>query len=935
MAQPVIQTNFNSGEWAPSLNARVDLQKYHAGAALIRNFFVDYRGGVSTRAGTKYVLQARDSTYAVRIIGMQISPVVGYILEFGNGYLRFHYNGSPVLETTKAISAATKSNPATITVVGHGYSVGDWIYILAVGGMTQLNGKYYKISVIAGNILTLTNLNGTNINSLAYSTYTASGTTQRVYTVTSPYLGSDLFTVKYAQNITSLVLCNPNYVPYALVYSSPTSWALGAISFGSTAVAPAPILGHTYSAGNVYYAYTVTTVDAFGQESAPSIFATAGPLQDSRTVAGTFQVIWGAVTGALYYNVYKAELSYAGPLPSGTAFGYVGFAAGTTFIDSNIASDFSITPPITNNPFLGSGVQSITVTSPGTYTTTPPTVSIGAPGLGGHQASAIANLSCSLATPNNGGLGYLVGDTITLSFGVVLLVTGTVGSAVSAVSILSAGSATGSLPPQPVAQVSSSSASGNGAVDFFLNWGVIACPLVSPGDGYTGVPTVTFSFGAAAATATLSSGSGIGNPGVPAFFQQRLVLAATLSYPQSFVMSQPGFYYNFNVSNPIQEDDAIEGTIVAEQLNTIKALIPMPSGLLALCDKRGYLINGGSAGAPVTPISLSANGQAYAGCANNPPPIVANYDIIYVQQKGSVVRDLTYNFYTNVYTGTDLSVLSNHLFYGYTIVDWAYAEEPFKIIWAVRSDGIALSLTFLKEQEIYGWAHSDTNGFFKSVATVTEQVAFGYVDATYFVVQRVVNGFTVQYIERMAERIFPTGTQDAWAVDAGLSYNSTPATVFSGLDHLEGMQVIGLADGEVVPLTTVAGGSITLATAASQVTLGLPFTPQLQTLGLDLGEPTVQGKRKKITGVTLRCAETLGLEIGRSFDSLVPMKDLVIGNVGSMTNEEVTGLVTGDARTNVDPLWDVPGQYCIEQPSPLPATILGVIPEIVVGDGAK
>jgi hypothetical protein len=65
------------------------------------------------------------------------------------------------------------------------------------------------------------------------------------------------------------------------------------------------------------------------------------------------------------------------------------------------------------------------------------------------------------------------------------------------------------------------------------------------------------------------------------------------------------------------------------------------------------------------------------------------------------------------------------------------------------------------------------------------------------------------------------------------------------------------------------------------------------------------------------------------------MKDLVINNIGTMTNAKVTDLVTGDARTIVDPLWDVYGQYLIQQPNPYPATVLGVIPEIVTGDKDK
>jgi hypothetical protein len=266
-------------------------------------------------------------------------------------------------------------------------------------------------------------------------------------------------------------------------------------------------------------------------------------------------------------------------------------------------------------------------------------------------------------------------------------------------------------------------------------------------------------------------------------------------------------------------------------------------------------------------------------------------------------------------------------------VDWAFAEEPFKVVWVVRSDGQLLSLTFLKEQELIGWAHSDTNGLFESVAVVTEQTAFGTVDAVYFVVQRTVNGSTVRYIERMAERIFPNGASDAWCVDAGLQYSGSATSTFSGAEHLAGMTVTGLADGIVIPAFVMpSNGNFTLSTPASKVTVGLGFTAQLQTLQLDLGEPTAQGKMKNITGVNVRVADTLGLKIGSTFDNLVPMKDLVLGNVGRMTNAIVSGLVTGDAYTYLDPSWTVPGQYCLQQSDPLPASILGVIPDVVVGD---
>jgi hypothetical protein len=173
---------------------------------------------------------------------------------------------------------------------------------------------------------------------------------------------------------------------------------------------------------------------------------------------------------------------------------------------------------------------------------------------------------------------------------------------------------------------------------------------------------------------------------------------------------------------------------------------------------------------------------------------------------------------------------------------------------------------------------------------------------------------------------YPDNEASGWA----------PVTTVSGLTHLVGQQVVGLADGTPVgPLTVSAAGTVTLPQAATKIVLGLAYTPQLQTLQLDLGEPTAQGKRKKISACTVRCRDTLGLQFGTSFTTLVTMKDFIIGNVGSASNKIVAGLVTADARTIADPLWQVPGQYCLQQPLPYPATILGVIPEIEVGDTPK
>lgn len=941
MSELAIQASFNSGEWSPSLYARVDLAKYRSGAALLENFFVDYRGGASTRPGTKYVLQCFDSAHDVRLVPFQASFAVGYLLEFGNQYLRFFIDGAPVLEATFNITGASKANPCVVQITANNFIINDWIFIDNVGGMSELNGKYFKVLNVVGNAVTIGDLNGVPINSTAFGTYTSGGKAARVYKIASPYFAADLALIKFAQNVNQMVICHPNYQPQLLTLVTATNWTLLPITFGTTATAPTGLAGSsTVSGGSVGYSYGVTSIDANGQESAPTLTFVFNFLQDIRIVPGTNQITWNAVAGAVGYNVYKADVSYFGSVSAGQTYGYIGTTKSTVFDDTNIGPDFSQTPPIPRNPFQGSGVDHVTVTAPGTYTTVPTASLTGAASTIAGSLAVILQVQ-GTPTVNAGGAGYAVNDTILFTNSVILVVATVAAGVITAFKPITTlpsnpGSVTsGSTPANPVSQVSTSGA-GTGA-KANLVWGVGLVQVLNSGAGYLSVPTVTFSAGAATATAVLGTTSN-GYPSVPTFFQQRLVLAGPEGSPQTFYMSQPGAFYNYNISSPIQADDSITGTLVSGQLNTIKSMISQTSGLLILSDKASWIINGGSAGAAVTPTSLVANAQSFNG-ASDVPPIVANFDVLYVQSKGSIIRDSAYNIYANVFTGTDISVIASHLFYGFQVLEWAWAEEPYKVVWAVRNDGVMLSLTFLKEQEFVGWAHSATpNGLFTSVAVVTEDTPLaGNVDAVYSVVQRVINGFTVKYIERFAERNFPSGAADAWCVDSGLQYSGLPITSFSGAEHLAGQTVTGLADGRVIsPFVMPINGSFTVSPAASKVTVGIGFVCDLQTLALELGEPTAQGKVKKISNVDVRVADTLGLKIGQDFNHLTPMKDLILGNVSSMLTGQqsqiVTDLVSGDARTFLSPAYTVPGQYCIRQDQPYPASILGVFPAVTVGD---
>lgn len=940
MGQPVIQTSFNSGEWAPHLYSRVDLSKYHSGAALLSNFFVDYRGGATTRPGTRYVLQARTNT--VRLIPFQASFNITYILEFGAGYIRFFNNGQPVLESATSISGQTPGAPVIFSDTGHGYSNGDWIFA---------NNTYYIVQNALTNSFTLTDLFGNAINVNPFGSFPVNA--QRVYTLFgSPFQAADLYQIKYAQNVNQLILCHPNYAPQVLTLNSATNWTIGSIQFGSTVTTPTGTgSATTLSAGSVDYAYIITAVDVNGQESAGTAPVSLTSLQDIRTSAGTNTITWSAVSGAVSYNVYKANPRYGTPVPSGAQYGFMSNVTGTTAYDSNITPDFSSGPPIPQNPFQGTGVQTITLLTKGSAYTTVPLVTLTAAPGGGTTAQAYCYLELDTISLRSGGTGYqnnnnnVLHVTITLANGIAFDAQCQFGTIIAFTPPNA--QQRGTLTSNPVPAVLTDTGNGGNTLGGFVpsiwnvTWRVGFIALNNPGTGYIVPPSVTFSSGTATASTTLGAPSA-GNPTVPGFIQQRMFLGGPVQSPSQLNLSQPGSFFNYNTTFPEEADNAIEETLTNTVLNTIKAVVSVSAGLVVFTDKGAWLINGGSgAGSPISALAIVANPQSYSG-SSDLPPIVTNQDILYVQAKGSIVRDLAFNFYLNNYVGEDVSVLSSHLFYGFSLVQWAWAEEPFKVAWAVRNDGSMLSFTFVKEQELLAWSHHNTQGQYTSNAVVNENTAIGNVDAHYQSVLRTVNSTSVVYIERTVEINYPNDYISSWQVDAGIGYSGAAATTFSGAQHLGGLAVTGVADGVVINFTMPVSGTfvfgpggtagLTGIASASVVTVGLGYTPMLQTLPLDLGEPTVQGKRKKISGVSIKVLNALGLNMGRTFSTVLPLQDLIIGNVGSVTGQQVTGLVTGEVRGFNDPLWDTPGQYVITQPLPYPATILGVVPEIDVGD---
>lgn len=305
-------------------------------------------------------------------------------------------------------------------------------------------------------------------------------------------------------------------------------------------------------------------------------------------------------------------------------------------------------------------------------------------------------------------------------------------------------------------------------------------------------------------------------PGCSTYHDGRQWYGRTDNAPQTLFASQSAAFNNMDISTPSEDSDAITRTIASREVNEIRFLMSLDQ-LLVFTSGAVWKGWAGDTVDVITPANFNVKTQTAEGVAQV-PPIATEDSAIYVTVSGKKVRDLTYDGRT--YKGRNLSILSSHLFEGKTIAEWTYARDPDGLIWCVRSDGILLCFTYLREHDVYAWTRCTTDGFVESVAAIQENNE----TILYLSVRRTIGGQTKRYVERMASRFFAS-IYDAWCVDSGYSVNgwntdTTKSLTISGATYNTGDTVTLTATGHT-PFSTPGsiGQKYILRSGQNQVTV--------------------------------------------------------------------------------------------------------------------
>jgi hypothetical protein len=421
-----------------------------------------------------------------------------------------------------------------------------------------------------------------------------------------------------------------------------------------------------------------------------------------------------------------------------------------------------------------------------------------------------------------------------------------------------------------------------------------------------------------------------GYPRAIAFHEQRLVFGGSDEQPLTIWGSVTGgAYENFDIGTAA-DDDAIIFDLVG-RVNTIQWLVSDSSFLVAGTYGGLAFIGSGSDSTPLTATNIKARVGSSFG-SSTIQGVQVNTSLLYNHSNTKNLYKATYDDVTLQYIANDLNDYnSDILSEGTTYTD--VVEQPDSAILCV-SDGDLKILNYdetqgVEGQALMGWYEYILDGDIESVATLPTTGD----DRIWISVKRTINSVTKRYIE------YFENTDEIAFLDSYIKYSGSATRTLTGLSHLEAKTVSVYGDGSYFGTYTVASGSITIPTTKSAVEeaiIGLPYDADLEIMPINIPIPstggTTQSLKTRVADVTLLLYQTLGVQIGETFDSLLPVE---IRNV-STTMTSAPDLFANDYPEwryfNFNGDWTKQATICMRNSLPFPSTILSLMARIEVNN---
>ncbi len=923
----LIQPSFAGGEISEAVSARVDVDKYKSSLYKCENMYVKTSGGVANRPGLEYVCEVKDSTKTVRLIPFEYNTEQTYTLEFGDYYMRVVTGGGLVLDSSalKTITGATAADPIVVTSTSHGLANGNEVFISGVVGMTELNGRQFKIANVATHTFELQGMDSVDIDGTGYTAYSSGGIAALVYEIATPYPETEVFNLQYVQSADKMTFTHPNYAPRELTRTGNDAWAFSQIVFQPEQTFPTNISSSATTTGAVTERYVVTAVGydtaeeslrGIGSSWAISAATTANPVVITATSHGISEGNEFHIDGVVGMTELNGQRFKANNVTTNTieltdssgndvdGTGYTAWSSGgLAYLTYTELTNGAVTADndITWDKVTGAESYNIYKYDNGQF---------GFIGSSEELTFTDDNIEADLSDTPPKTRNPFVSSTSYPSTAGFYQQRRIFGNSID--------------DPQrnwftQIANFYNMSVS-SPAKDSDAITATIAALKVNEIRHYIPLTELI----------VLTSGgewviSGVDDSITPSTIQVK---------PQSYygstklkpivagdvaIFMQPGqtvrdLGYKF-------ETDAYAGndiSILARHLfdrNTMVdwAFAPAPYSILWAVRDDGILV-----------AQTYLREQEIYGWHRH----VTRGHFKSVATVREAVADISYFIVQRTVGGRDVKYIERMDERHYTdIQDSFFVDAGVKVNTPLAISGFtAANPVVVTTTASHGLSNGDVVDIsgvnIVDLTTNSGQALATGLNGTGYTVANVTS--TTFELQNNAANVDGTtfGTYD----DGG--FVRAAFTTVGNLWHLEGLAVVALANGYVVRDRTVANGKITLPDAASRVAVGLGYTCEIETLRIDAGagSETVQGKDKKISRLTVRVESSLGFWAGPDRNSMREAKFGLPSLLGQPPE-----LIDGDRNITLSPHWNKDGKYVIQQRDPLPLTILSLIPDAIVG----
>jgi len=299
-----------------------------------------------------------------------------------------------------------------------------------------------------------------------------------------------------------------------------------------------------------------------------------------------------------------------------------------------------------------------------------------------------------------------------------------------------------------------------------------------------------------------------GWPRTVTLHEQRLWFGGSTDYPQTIwatqTAEQEGDYEDMTVVGT-NDDSALIYTLPGK--NPIQWLHSQSYLMVGSAGGVGRL---GSLNEGMTPTNIEYRLQTTNAAAGIQPVGIGDV-LLYVERGGRKVRQYLYQYDVDQFIAPDVSILAEHITEG-GLTGMALQQSPQPIVWCPRADGEAVTMTYLRDEEVIAWGRQITDGTIESIAALPGSNE----DEVWWSVARTIDGNTVRYIEVLQPHDWGTDQNDCWFVDSGLSFDGGPAVPISNVNQTNPALVtvvswptdgdgIALADGDQVTFASVGG----------------------------------------------------------------------------------------------------------------------------------